>query len=545
MDHLLSRRKPVFSFYFLLLLCFQGTVYAQVVTKQKTVTRTTSIVVAGTKEVTLDISGRSFSDVLPFDVPFILSGTTGISDKITVDKILAIECFYQINSSGKDDQKIPDSVEEKKYKDGKDDRMYASWQNNGADTKWRLSIKELRPNRHYSFFFKFKRKLADDEKAKLVARASKIIPQLVAQNVDNSIVSLSTDKIWDIVTKTMNVLGSDLAENGQTITAINLKPADQEIITKAMGDLSFAFQQRIDEQQSISWNIEALRADSTTLSKVLGIYKTSTDKKQENINAINNAVLFLGSVFNYPKGDNAINKGQSYLDNIGRVKAELEKANIQGNEYGKVKTDLIDHLGDITDNFNGYAESINNLSKVTDAEMDKFVATVISSYEDAILVTATTINNNFVTRSNTYITADIGVALLPSIGKMVPYLGSNIYLRPINQDRPLYMKDFLWKDFDRRFSLMLGLTYSTLAKDGYRDNLMSTFNLITGAGLRIADFVKVNGGVVWYTKLNTNPLNTNNTVRGLGFVSLSFDLQIKTVFHKLFTADVTTIPAKP
>jgi len=546
MDHLLSRGKTVFSFYFLLLFCFQGAVCAQTVTKQKTVTKTTNIVVAGTKEVTLDISGRSFSDILPFDVPFILSGTTGISDKMTIDKIIAIECFYQINTTRKDDQTIPNATEETKYKNGEDGRMYASWQNNGADTKWRLSIKELMPNRHYSFFFKFKRKLSDDERAKLAEHASRIIPPLIAKHVDNNIVSLSIAEIGQIVSETVDKLKSDLAKNGQDITATNLSSVDQNIIAKAMGDLSFAFQQRIDEQQSISWNIDALKADSAELEKVLSRYKASADKKPEHVNAINNALLLLKSVFTYPKGDNAVNKGQSYLDNIERVKAELEKANIPGDEYGKVKTALTDHLEDITTNFNGYAERINNLSKVTDAEMDKFVATVIRTYEDAILVSATTTNNNFVTRSNSFITADIGVALLPSIGKMVPYLGTNIYLRPINQDRPLFIKDlFTGKDFDRRFSLMLGLTYSTLAKDGYRENLMSTFNLITGAGLRIADFVKVNGGVVWYTKLNTNPLNTNNTVRGLGFVSLSFDLQIKTVFHKLFTADVTTIPTKP
>jgi len=545
MNHLLSPGKTVFFCFFLLLFYIKSTVCAQVVTKQKTVTRTSSVAFIGSREITLDISGRSFSDVLPFDVPFIMSGTQGVSDKIMLDKIISIECFYRINTDQKAEQAVLTTAEENEYKQGKNGAMYSFWQNNGTDKKWRLSIKELAPNKHYSFFFKFKRKLSDDERGKLIDHASKIIPRLIAQNVDNNIVSLSIEEIGKIVSKTVETLKSDLANSGQNITEINLNTADQDIVGRAMGDLAFAFQQRIDEQQSISWNIEALKADAGELQQVLSRYKASTDKKPENINAINNALLLLKSALNYPKGDNAVNKGQAYLDNIERIKAELEKVTLEGDEYGKVKTALIDHLGDITTNFNGYTESINNLASVTDAEMDKFITTVISSYEDAIIVSATTINSSFVTRSNSFITADIGVALLPSIGKMVPYLGTNIYLRPINQDRPLFIKDlFTLKDLDRRFSLMLGLTYSTIAKDGYRENLMSTFNLITGAGLRIADFVKVNGGVVWYTKLNPNPLSTNNTVRGLGFVSLSFDLQIKTVFHKLFAAEVTTIPAK-
>ncbi|WP_442587443.1 hypothetical protein ACSBL2_15470 [Pedobacter sp. AW31-3R] len=548
MNHLYPLGGNLFFRIFLLFFFCYTAVDAQVVTKQKTITKTSNVVLIGAKEITLDISGRSFSDILPFDVPFILAGTQGINSKITLDKIISIECFYKVKKDKKTDKVFPCAAEQQKYKDWEDGRMYAYWENNGADAKWRLSIKELPPNRDFSFFFKFKRKLSEDEKAKLVNHASKIIPKLVAQKADNSFVSLSIEDMKEILSATIDELNKDLKVNGQEIDKIALSETNQKIVSKAMEEVAFSFEQRIDEQQSLSMNMRVLKADSLNLAKFLAGYKASAKKKPEYVSAMNNVLHSLKSIFFHPKGENATipENAKNYLAQIDYVKAELKKVQFPPNSpFENIKKDLVDHLEDITTNFNGYTEAVNNTILITDTEVNNFVSAVITSYEDAVIVNANTINNNFVTRSKSFITADIGVALLPSIGKMVPYLGTNIYLRPINQDRPLFMKDlFSLRDFDRRFSLMLGLTYSTLKKDGYRDDLMATFNLITGAGLRIADFVKVNGGVVWYTRLNSNPLNTNNTVRGSGFVSLSFDLQIKTAFHKLFPSDVTTLPVK-
>ncbi|NQX43131.1 hypothetical protein HQN84_30055 [Pedobacter steynii] len=518
-------------------------------TKQKTVTKTSTAVLIGATEITLDISGRSFSDILPFDIPFILAGTQGVNSKITLDKIISIECFYKVRKDIKNNEKFPDPSEQKRYQDWEDGRMYAFWENNGSDAKWRLSIKELPPNRNFSFFFKFKRKLSDDEKTKLVNHAVKIIPKLINQKADNSVVSLSIKDMDEIMYATINQLNVDLMGSGQEIDEIALSEMNRKIVLKAMEEVAFAFEERIDEQESISMNFDALKGDSTALAKFLSGYKTSADKNAGNVSAMNNVVNSLKSIFSYPKGENAINpeNAKNYLNQIEYVKAELEKAQFQdGSPFNNIKNTFIGHLEDLARNFNEYIESINNTITITNTETNNFITAVVNSFEDEIIVNSSTINHNFVTRSNSFITADIGVALMPSIAKMVPYLGTNIYLRPINQDRPLFMKDlFKLRDFDRRFSLMLGLTYITLKKDGYRDDLMGTFNLITGAGIRIADFVKVNGGVIWHTRLNPNPLNTNNTVRGLGFVSLSIDLQINTVFNKLFGANVITLPTKP
>lgn len=543
-----SHRWNCLKFFLLLSLCHLS-VYAQVVTKQKTVTKQSFTSVTGyTKEITFDISGRAFSDFLPFDVPFILSGTKGINDKITIDKIISIECFYKERGKTNDEKFPKDSIEQAKYRNWQDGRMYANWYNNGADVKWKLSIKELRPNKDFSFFFKFNRKLSDDERAKLVSLATKIVPPLIMQKVNGSFVPPSIVDMEEIIQATVRELSVKMKESNQEINTAAFSKIDNKAVSSAIEELAFAFEGRLLEQQSLAYNIEALVADTTNLGKFLVSYKASQAKKTENVVAINNALRLLKLILSYPKGANAVNPeiAKAYLAQIENFKAELSKVTLPDPTFENLKKVLMDHVGDLATNFNGYSDSIISASETTNTEVNNFVNAVINYIEDRAVISATTTNNNFVTRSNSFITADIGVALLSKIGKMVPYLGTNIYLRPINQDRPLFFRDlFTLKDFDRRFSLMLGLTYSSLAKANYRDNLMATFNLITGGGLRIADFVKVNGGVVWYTRVNPNLLSSNHSIGGSGFVSLSFDLQIKTVFHKLFAADVTTIPAKP
>ena len=521
----------------LLFLC-NFSLQAQMVTKQKTVTRTSApIVTANSTVIQVDMAMRTFSDILPFDVPFVIAGSGGGKEKLKIDQLIGIECYY---ATKKDSKIFPDAAEVAKYKDTKDAYRYAFWENNGSDTQFRLSIGELEPNEQFSFFFKFRRKLAEDEKLRLVNYASSIIRPLIQQKAKGGTFAFSDPDIDNMINDILKLLSNDLTSRGLSIENPAISKTNHETIAKVIEEVGFAMESSNDELESLGFNINALGINQSTLTQFLDQYKMNgdADKKEENLGAIQTALGLFKPIYSFPRDDNAARPEvvKAYLAQLDALKAELAKVNLPAaSPFQAIRAEIIDHIGDLSVNFGEYALSLKNTGSVTAAQVSNLVAAVATSIYDEIIIGGTSVNGNFVTRSNSYITADLGVALLPSIGKMIPYLGTNIYLRPINQNRPLKMSEF-GADFSRRFSFMLGLTYSTLTKTNYREDLMSTFNLITGAGLRIADFVKVNGGVVWFTKVNPNPLNTNNSVGSAGFVSLSFDLQIKTVFHKLFTA---------
>lgn len=539
MTHLASRRLNFFKFFLFLYLC-HFTVFAQVVTKQKTVTKqVTPVVTVATRssEIEIDMAGRAFSTILPFDVPFILAGTKGINDKITLDKIISVECFYKNRGSA---DTIPKGSDEDYYKNFVKDYGYAFWQNNSLDTKYRLPIRELDPNKKFTFFFRIKRKLTDEERADLIASATRIVPPLIQAKAKSGRVSLSNEEIGRVISQLKNLLSESLSEKNQKIENSSISNTNNEIISNAIIEVGYAFETIAGQLESIDYKVKAFDNDITNLTQFLGVYKVKAvdEKKAENIAAIENIVQLIKSIYKYPKDANALKSdvGKSYLEQFEQLKAELKNVALPSDSpFEKIRESIVDHLGDLVIDFNEYKLDLTNQTDVTNVQIDNLVAAIVNYIEDAVVINGTSVNSDFVTRSNSFITADIGVALIPSIGKMVPYIGSNIYFRPINRDRPLLMQEFIVKDFWRRFSMLLGLTYSTLKKDNYRNDLMSTFNLITGAGFRVADFVKINGGVIWYTQVNPNPLNTNNTVRGSGFVSLSFDIDVKTVFHRLFT----------
>lgn len=130
----------------------------------------------------------------------------------------------------------------------------------------------------------------------------------------------------------------------------------------------------------------------------------------------------------------------------------------------------------------------------------------------------------FDTFSSWYISADAGFAYAQEIESAVPYLGTNIYFRPINKDAPLRMKGGL----KRRVSATLGLTVSSIAdaNKATRQDLFNTQSLIIGGGFRVTDALRVGGGALIYEKIS----GTNSVIAAAPYVSISFDWNVAKQF---------------
>jgi len=147
-------------------------------------------------------------------------------------------------------------------------------------------------------------------------------------------------------------------------------------------------------------------------------------------------------------------------------------------------------------------------------------------------VDATTVAD-FRTAQSWYIAMDAGFAYYFRIGTMTPYVGANIYFRPVNKDAPLSLVD----SFGRRFAVTFGITLDSIeeqeggttvpaAKKTRFDLLQSNRSLLLGAGFRVSQSLRLSGGVLVLKEKDPNPLITTQSVATVPYVSFSLDFDV-------------------
>jgi len=145
--------------------------------------------------------------------------------------------------------------------------------------------------------------------------------------------------------------------------------------------------------------------------------------------------------------------------------------------------------------------------------------------ENKIVVAGST-TGGFATQSNNYISADTGVACAPELSTCSVYVGTNIYLRPINKAAPLKQFGNFFQTLNRRTSFTLGLTVKGIGDNTTREDLFSSQSLVAGIGVRITNSVRLTAGSLVFKKLSPNPLSTDKKLTTTYFLSLSFDIDV-------------------
>ena len=148
--------------------------------------------------------------------------------------------------------------------------------------------------------------------------------------------------------------------------------------------------------------------------------------------------------------------------------------------------------------------------------------------EEVALVTTT--SGTFAVRHPWYFGVDAGLAVAPMIGEVFPYVGANIYFRPVNKDALL---SSLTNTGSRRVSLMVGYTWTdNLLKSGERSGLFAgndtTFGkadgmMVVGIGGRVTDHLRATVGGLFFKAANPNPLIRDANLESTLFFSLSWD----------------------
>jgi len=153
-----------------------------------------------------------------------------------------------------------------------------------------------------------------------------------------------------------------------------------------------------------------------------------------------------------------------------------------------------------------------------------------------VKILASTVGN-FSTRHSWYISADLGLAYAPVIDEIFPYVGTNIYFRPVNKAAPLSSLGSFGQTFTRRASAMIGITFgnSEITETNRRAPLFNSQYLLLGGGFRMTDAIRLASGILVMKASDPNPLVTDRqNIEATWFISFSFDWDVRGTFTKAF-----------
>ena len=124
------------------------------------------------------------------------------------------------------------------------------------------------------------------------------------------------------------------------------------------------------------------------------------------------------------------------------------------------------------------------------------------------------------TASSPYISADAGLVFLPMLSDAATYVGTNIYVRPVNKSVPLAIKGGL----ARRLAMTFGITVDSVEDAaGTRFGVIGNKGVIVGAGYRVTQSVRLAAGTLWFRAKDPNPGRASQIARSTFYVGLSFD----------------------
>jgi len=193
-----------------------------------------------------------------------------------------------------------------------------------------------------------------------------------------------------------------------------------------------------------------------------------------------------------------------------------------------LKAKLI-HARGRADTLQGYAAQVAGGPQAQREARQKMLQEIDARLREVVLVDASTLGN-FLTRQRGYLGADFGFAYVYDVEQAVPYMGTNIYLVPVNKNAPLLFNQ--WSGtWSKRFAFSLGVTMQQF-DDPQSKSLFSTFNLLTGVGIRVTESIRLTGGAAWFRKKDEDLLGNNrDKVNFSPYLSLSLDWDVRSLIN--------------
>ncbi|MEQ8809122.1 MAG: hypothetical protein RIE59_08665, partial [Imperialibacter sp.] len=139
----------------------------------------------------------------------------------------------------------------------------------------------------------------------------------------------------------------------------------------------------------------------------------------------------------------------------------------------------------------------------------------------------------FKTRARSYLKPDFGLVaygLQRDFTRMSPYVGVHVNFVPLDKNMP--WKNYPNHSFWKYPSLMFGVTLSSVAEPGKRDDLYGSSSVLTGVGLKLfSHSFMISGGALWFNKLDENPVISTKSLACTPFVGLSADIELRELLN--------------
>ena len=194
--------------------------------------------------------------------------------------------------------------------------------------------------------------------------------------------------------------------------------------------------------------------------------------------------------------------------------------------------DLDSAIGAVGEERNALARLAGALT-VFGEGVQKLVAN-ISTLDFARVAMRATSSTTYKARANMHISLDAGLLGAHDVREIVPYIGVNWYLRPVNKDAPLEWR--CWKScFRRRFAFTVGVSATSVKQQDRIEDLVSSRALLLGAGLRVTDYVRATGGAL-IVKSYVNGVDNRPEPHGLLAGAASLDIDVIQLLGKVASA---------
>jgi len=232
-------------------------------------------------------------------------------------------------------------------------------------------------------------------------------------------------------------------------------------------------------------------------------------------------------------------------ETLNRLSKISEPTANQQSEISRIKSldnskarDLMDDLTDRMDSLYSIFEKIKENYRLLAVQFNRLDQAFLSVADNSFENQSFPVNSFFPTvadyksRTGYYVVADIGLAHIfyrnRFDNEIRPYAGVSFHLGPINRQShyKLWDKCRPVRDFWKNLNIMMGVTFSSLAIEGERDDTFGNYTLLTGVGLRLFEPVRLSGGVAWNNVQGNNPLVSREKLTPYPYLSLSFDLDV-------------------
>lgn len=239
------------------------------------------------------------------------------------------------------------------------------------------------------------------------------------------------------------------------------------------------------------------------------------------------------------------NELQKYLNEINNSILVFEVINMIIN-----KPNTTTEIDSIILDFNSVKDKLGYLM-TTNSEISNYVNEInLELYKKVVEsreITGSS-SGNLVTSGNWYVNPDIGAftsnfksnynAFNNDARFVIPYLGMSLYFAPMSTDVPIrklkeeYPFGFIFKIL----SLHFGVSIPKIKADGYKgifldnssdSNGFLNRSFIAGIGLRPWRAVKLSTGYMFINRQNSYALNTNYTLSGRPYFSISLDWKLR------------------